>query len=203
MNDEMNTTQLDGTNAHGVKCRATVGAGRRRGRMMLAGVVAATTMFVGAASASATQTSTTGLAGPSAVSPGTCKYVRTNVSGSLQTVTAPPSVWARNSVTGWGNDAQRVRYMAFAVEVGTGRVLTNTGWSGTVRAWDNKPAQWTGSTMLNVDWRVNFQVNYLIHWLNSSGVVVGSALQVVDSYRYYDGFNVGPYGPFASCAKYR
>ena len=203
MNDERKTTQLETTTSRGVKFRAISGAGRGRGRLLLAGVVAAAAMFVGAAGASATPVSTTGLAGPSTVAQGSCKYVRTNLSGSLRSVTAPPSVWARNSVAGVGNDAQRVRYMAFAIEVGTSRVLTNTGWSGTTWAWDNKAASWTGSTTFNMDWRVNFQVGYLIQWLNSAGAVVGSTLQVVDSYQYYDGFNVGPYGPFFSCAKFR
>jgi hypothetical protein len=156
---------------------------------------------VAAPTASATVGGSSGAPGPSQVSQGKCYYVRTNTTGSLRTVTAPPTVWARNVRTGWGNDTQRVRYAAFAVEVGTGRYLDQTGYSGMVWAGDSTPATWTGSTTLNVSDRTkNFMVVYLIEWIDNYGRIVGSVAQIVDSYLYYHQ-NIGPYNAMVSCLK--
>ncbi|MEP7114945.1 MAG: hypothetical protein ABI862_16890 [Ilumatobacteraceae bacterium] len=183
---------------------ATIATRRRRRKQLLTGFIAAVaTIGCIAPTASATVRATAGVTGPTQVFQGSCKYMRTNASGWLRTVTPPPRIWGINYNAGAGNDAQRVRYTINAIEVGTNRVLYNSGYSSLQWAYDNQPAPFTLSETIDVsNWRANFQVVYQIEWYNNNGQQLGTKLEVVDSYLYYSGLNVGPYGPVASCKKF-
>lgn len=142
-----------------------------------------------------------GAIGPSSIGQGTCSYMRTNLNGWLQTETAPPAIYARNYTYGGGNDRQLVRYRAFLVNAYTGATVRATGYSGLAWAWDNRPAPFSGMTVLTGDWRGNYYVDYRIEWLDSTGTrVLGWAAHRFVSYRYFNQ-RIGPYGPIGSCAK--
>jgi hypothetical protein len=171
----------------------------RQKALLIVGAALCLTLIL-AAPSHAVQYASGGQIGPSSVGQGACKYMRNTVNGWLQIETAPPTIYARNSWSGSGNDWQLVRYRAFLVNAYNGTVVASTGYSGNAWAGDNTPARFSGITTFSGDWRGNYRVEYRVEWLSSTGAVVGWAAHSFNSYRYFNQM-IGPYGPISSCAK--
>jgi hypothetical protein len=172
-------------------------AGRRSRHVFLMAVMIAALLGM-ASPAGATVVWSSGATGYTTVSLGKCSYA--SVWRTLYTSAPPPTIYATNYRTGWGNDAQYVRYSVMLIDYDSGVTLQSTGYSGIAVAWDNSPAQFSGSTSFSARAPGNYRVLFNIEWLDDSGgTVLGRAYQRVDSYRYFED-RAGPFGPYRSCA---
>jgi hypothetical protein len=128
-----------------------------------------------------------------------CRYVRTNAQGYLTTSAAPPGVTGADLRAGWGNDWTWVRYRAYLVDSG-GNTLQTSGWSGWQQVRDDQAARWSGVTSFSSHWSGAYRIDLRIEWWNSSSMIGWEAHRIT-RYKYFDMYNIGPYGPFSSCYK--
>ena len=176
---------------------ATQTTGIRASARVLALIVAVLAVLsLNPAPADAAYVTSGGRPGPVYVPRVNCAY--NSAWGTLTLTTAPPTAYSRNSTSGWGNDRRLVRYKVSVVNLNTGQTVASTGLSGSAWSWDNYPAQFSGFTSLQVDWRYQYSLRYQVNWYNRYGTRTGWAVHRAETYNYFQG-GIGPFGPLYVC----
>ena len=128
-----------------------------------------------------------------------CKYSSVGPQGTLATTAFTPAVVGADLRAGV-EDITWARYRTFLVD-SAGNTADATGWSGWLRASDQRGSVWTGAPATLVGaWRGSYRLETRIEWWNSSRML-GWAAHAVARYQFFDQFNSGPYGPYSRCAR--
>jgi hypothetical protein len=140
-----------------------------------------------------------GKRGKSTIYRGDCKYGNNGLRGFLTTSAPSPSVTGAN-LRRRRKDYTYVRFAVWLRDASGGGVLQASSWSSWIRVSDRSGLRtWRGGTEFPPhDWRGNYRLEIGIEWWTSRRRV-GWRNAVLTSYNFYDQYNVGPFGPLASC----
>lgn len=108
----------------------------------------------------------------------------------------PPIAWAAPGRT------QSIRYQLIALSAYNGQILATSNWSGWQTVRGNTAARWSGAGYVNVHWRSNAKIAFNIEFYRPGGGFQGRVTATPNSYLYYDQ-RIGPFGPIATCYKWR
>jgi hypothetical protein len=175
--------------------RSCAAAGTRATRVGLLAALLATVLGAAPAADAHSVLAERGWTGASYIPDrGVCKF---RVGGVLQVGTNPPTVTGPN-LRRRRRDLTRARYAVWFMR-GNGEVLDASNWSGWIRVSDRGWSTWNGFTAFNGDWRNNYLLDFRIEWWKR-GRRKGWRAYRMETYNYWDQYNIGPYGPFSSCA---
>ena len=173
-----------------------------RKRLTLILILVATSVCVAAFASNAsagTWISASGEYGPSATSEpdGMCEFFGLYAGTYTRNLTfLPPTVYARNITSGWGNDWRWVRYKARVVNYWTGQTVYDpgaSGWSAWQVAWDNSPAPLSGQRYsISSETPIgNLTIQYDIEWWTQTSRV-GTATLEPNSFNWLNDFSYNP-----------
>jgi hypothetical protein len=139
-----------------------------------------------------------GKRGRSSTSRGDCWYRNTGLRGFLITRTRPPTATGAN-LRRRHRDRSWVHYRAELVDAAYGyRTLATTDWSPWIRVRERRRRTWSGLISFEADWRGSYRIDVLVEWWNRTRKV-GYRWHRVTAYDYFNQYDVGPFGPFATC----
>jgi hypothetical protein len=131
--------------------------------------------------------------------PGRCKYNRSTQTSWLTVSTGTPAVTGAN-LRRRRRDITKARYKMYLTDAIDGDALDRTGWSGWLRVADNGRGYWTGGASFDgLWWRGAYLIDVRIEWWRK-GRLRGWRAHRTNVYHYFNHYNIGPTGPFGSCA---
>jgi hypothetical protein len=131
--------------------------------------------------------------------PGHCKYNRSTTSSWLRVTVGTPAVSGANLRRG-RRDITKVRFKAYLMDAVDGDLLDTSSWSGWARVADNRKAYWRGGASFDgLWWRGAYVVDIRIEWWRKRRLR-GWRAHRTTVYQYFNHYNIGPTGPFSSCA---
>jgi hypothetical protein len=167
------------------------------GRLACLFALIATVSLAVPAVASSSVGSGSGRYGYSAVPEGRCQYGWIQQGGLLQLTGGPPVVRGANLTRKRRNERTAARYHVILVDL-AGNTISTSGWSSWAWVSERSTVSWQGDTWFQANWRGFYRLGYFIEW-STAKRRVGSYYHLVDTYRYYDQYNIGPSGPLSAC----
>jgi hypothetical protein len=149
------------------------------------------------AGASASVGSGSGKYGYSSVPEGRCQYGWIQQGGLLQVTGGPPVAGGANLRRKRRNERTAVRYYVLLVDT-VGNTIDTSGWSSWTWVSERSTVSWQGDTLFRANWRGFYRLGYFLEW-STAKRRVGSYYHLVDTYQYFDQYNIGPSGPLSAC----
>jgi hypothetical protein len=171
-------------------------------RRIITGALLAGALLIPVVPAQAQVTGGAGWRGSSYLPQADCKYSNNGLRGWLTASVSGPSVTGTNTSRRRHYERSWARYAVWLVGVYSGSTYAVSNWSSWLRVRERSWRSWNGITALSADWAGDYRLEVRFEWWRN-GRRIGWRSHRITSYRYFDQYNVGPYGPLSWCMAYR